>query len=230
MSDRYTPRPEAQVLVRPLDRQQPRPRSVRRCRPRRRCRRSTPWRMLGEVGAWGVNLHDNDLVPDRRDARPSATGSSATSRRPASSTGLVVPMATVNLFYDPVFRDGAFTANDPRVRAYAVQKTMRAMDLGAELGAKIFVLWGGREGTETDACRRPDEAVKRLREAVNYLCEYSIDREIRLPLRARGQAERAARRHLHGHDRRLPRLHPTLDSLRTWSASTRRSRTRRWRA
>ena len=86
-------------------------------------------------------------------------------------------MATVNLFYDPVFRDGAFTANDARVRAYAVQKTMRAMDLGAELGAKIFVLWGGREGTETDACRRPDEAVKRLREAVNYLCEYSIDRK-----------------------------------------------------
>ena len=86
-------------------------------------------------------------------------------------------MATVNLFYDPVFRDGAFTANDPRVRAYAVQKTLRAMDLGAELGAKIFVLWGGREGTETDACRRPDEAVKRLRDAVNYLCEYSIDKK-----------------------------------------------------
>ena len=86
-------------------------------------------------------------------------------------------MATVNLFYDAVFRDGAFTANDPQVRAYAVQKTLRAMDLGAELGAKIFVLWGGREGTETDACRRPDEAVKRLRDAVNYLCEYSIDRK-----------------------------------------------------
>ncbi len=82
-------------------------------------------------------------------------------------------MATVNLFYHPIFRDGAFTSNDPEVRAYAVQKTLRAMDLGAELGAKIFVLWGGREGTETDACRRADDAVKRLREAVNYLCEYS---------------------------------------------------------
>ena len=73
-------------------------------------------------------------------------------------------MATVNLFYDPVFRDGAFTANDPRVRAYAVQKTMRAMDLGAELGAKIFVLWGGREGTETDAlpaARRRGQAAAR---------------------------------------------------------------------
>jgi xylose isomerase len=107
--------------------------------------------ILGELGAWGVNLHDDDLVPI--DSTP-----------------------TVSLFFHPVFRDGAFTANDPEVRAYALQKTMRAMDLGAELGAKIFVLWGGREGVETDACRRPDQAIKHLREAVNYLCHYNIDR------------------------------------------------------
>src|SRR5262249_22674395 len=132
--------------------------------------------LLGEVGAWGVNLHDNDLVPI--DATPGEHDRIVKSfRRACKEHGLVVPMATVSLFYDPIFRDGAFTANDPRVRAFAVQKTMRAMDLGAELGAKIFVLWGGREGTETDACRRPDEAVKRLREAVNYLCRYSMDRK-----------------------------------------------------
>jgi xylose isomerase len=133
-------------------------------------------RMLGEVGAWGVNLHDNDLVPI--DATPSERDRIVKDfQRACQSHGVVVPMATVNLFYDPVFRDGAFTANDPRVRAYAVQKTMRAMDLGAELGAEIFVLWGGREGTETDACRRPDEAIKRLRGAIDYLCEYSLDRK-----------------------------------------------------
>jgi xylose isomerase len=129
--------------------------------------------MLGEVGAWGVNLHDNDLVPI--DATPSERDQIVRDfRRACDQHHIVVPMATVSLFYDAVFRDGAFTANDPAVRAYAVQKTLRAMDLGAELGAKIFVLWGGREGTETDACRRPDDAVKRLREAINYLCEYSI--------------------------------------------------------
>lgn len=129
--------------------------------------------MLSEVGAWGVNLHDNDLVPI------DATGAERDQivkefKKACRDHGIVVPMATVSLFFHPVFRDGAFTANDPEVRAYAVQKTMRAMDLGAELGAKIFVLWGGREGVETDACRRADEAVKRLREAVNYLCEYSM--------------------------------------------------------
>ena len=132
--------------------------------------------MLAEVGAWGVNLHDNDLVPI--DATQGEQDRIVKDFKCACQrAGIVVPMATVNLFFDPVFRDGAFTANDARVRAYAVQKTMRAMDLGAELGAKIFVLWGGREGTETDACRRPDEAIKRLREAVNYLCEYSLDQQ-----------------------------------------------------
>ncbi|MBV9180043.1 MAG: xylose isomerase [Acidobacteria bacterium] len=131
--------------------------------------------MLAEVGAWGVNLHDNDLVPI------DATGNERDRivrefKQACSRHGIVVPMATVSLFFHPIFRDGAFTANDPAVRAYAMQKTMRAMDLGAELGAKIFVLWGGREGVDTDACRRADDAIKRLREAVNYLCAYNLDR------------------------------------------------------
>jgi xylose isomerase len=131
-------------------------------------------RLLADVGAWGVNLHDNDLVPI--DAKPAEHDQIVHQFKAACEEHrITVPMATVNLFFDPVFRDGAFTANEPQVRAYSVQKTMRAMDLGAELGAKIFVLWGGREGVETDGCRRPDEAIKRLREAINYLCEYSLD-------------------------------------------------------
>jgi xylose isomerase len=130
-------------------------------------------KMLAEVGAYGVNFHDNDLVPI--DATAAERDQIVKGFKAAcEDQGIKVPMATVNLFYDPVFRDGAFTANDAKVRAYSVQKTMRAMDLGAEFDAEIFVLWGGREGSETDACRRPDEAIKRLREALNYLCEYNI--------------------------------------------------------
>ena len=130
-------------------------------------------KLLAEVGAYGVNFHDNDLVPidaslSDRDAIVSEF------RKACDNNNIKVPMATVNLFYDAVFRDGAFTANDSKVRAYAVQKTMRAMDLGAEFGAETFVLWGGREGVETDACRRVDDAIKRFREALNYLCEYNI--------------------------------------------------------
>ena len=100
-------------------------------------------KMLAEVGAYGVNFHDNDLVPI--DATPGERDRIVREFRTAcSDNNITVPMATVNLFYEPVFRDGAFTANDAKVRAYSIQKTMRAMDLGAEFDAKIFVLWGGR--------------------------------------------------------------------------------------
>lgn len=130
-------------------------------------------RLISEVGAYGVSFHDNDLVPI--DATAHERDRIVSEFRAACEThNIKVPMATVNLFYDPAFRDGAFTANDPSARAYAVQKTCRAMDLGAEFGAKVFVLWGGREGVETDACRNPMDAIKRFREAVNYLCEYSL--------------------------------------------------------
>ncbi len=129
---------------------------------------------LAEIGAYGVNLHDNDLVP---------FGASAAERdrivaefkKALEDHGLVVPMATTNLFSHPVFKDGAFTSNDPRVRAFALKKTMDAIDLGVELGARIYVFWGGREGVETDACRDPREALKRMREALNFLCAYVED-------------------------------------------------------
>lgn len=129
--------------------------------------------LLAEAGAYGVNFHDNDLVP--MEATPAERQRIVKDFKHAlAQTGLVVPMATTNLFGDPVFKDGAFTANDPKVRAFALQKTMRAMDLGAELGAKVYVFWGGREGIETDAARNPLDGFKRFREALNFLCEYNI--------------------------------------------------------
>jgi xylose isomerase len=132
--------------------------------------------LLAEVGAYGVNFHDNDLVPI--DATPAERDKIVSDFKAAlDATGLKVPMATTNLFGDPVFKDGAFTANDPKVRAYALQKTMNAIDLGAELGASIYVFWGGREGTETDATKDPITAIKRNREAMNFLCEYVLDHD-----------------------------------------------------
>jgi xylose isomerase len=129
---------------------------------------------LAELGAYGVTLHDNDLVP--MEATPAERDRIVGDFKQAlKDYDMQVPMTTVNLFYHPVFKDGAFTSNDPRVRNFALQKTMSAMDLGHELGAKIFVLWGGREGTEVDACRDAGEAIKRMREALNFLCEYSLD-------------------------------------------------------
>ena len=126
---------------------------------------------LAELGAYGVNLHDNDLVP--RDATAAERDRIVKEFKQAlSNTGMRVPMATTNLFGDPVFRDGAFTSNDARVRRYALQKTMTAIDLGVELGAEIYVFWGGREGVETNAAKNGQEAVKWFRDAINFLCEY----------------------------------------------------------
>ncbi|MBE2201724.1 MAG: xylose isomerase [Anaerolinea sp.] len=134
---------------------------------------------LGEVGAYGVNFHDNDLIPIDATAAKKAQILNDF-KKALADTGLVVPMATTNLFYDPAFRDGAFTANDPKVRAYALQKTMNAMDLGVELGASTYVFWGGREGVETDASKNPLDAGKRFREALNFLCDYAIDQGYQL--------------------------------------------------
>ena len=130
--------------------------------------------LLAEVGAYGVNFHDNDLVPF--DATPAERDRIVREFKQAlAQTGLVVPMATTNLFHHPAFKDGAFTSNDPKVRKFALQKTMNAIDLGVELGAEVYVFWGGREGIESDATKNPATSLKRFREAINFLCEYAID-------------------------------------------------------
>ena len=142
--------------------------------------------LLGEVGAYGVNFHDNDLIPI--DSTPAeAAVIKKDFRKALADTGLSVPMATTNLFSDPVFKDGAFTSNDAKVRAYALQKTMKAIDLGVEFGAKTYVFWGGREGTETDSSKNPLDAIKRSREAMNFLCEYALDKkyDLRFALEAK---------------------------------------------
>lgn len=130
--------------------------------------------LLAEVGAYGVNFHDNDLVPiDASWAEREQIVSEF--EKALDETGLVVPMATTNLFSHPAFRDGAFTSGDSSVRAYALRKTMDAIDLGVELGATTYVFWGGREGVETDASKNPIVALEHYREAMNFLTGYVKD-------------------------------------------------------
>ena len=132
--------------------------------------------LLAEVGAYGVNFHDDDLIPI--DASPADRERIVKDFKKAlAETGLKVPMATTNLFTDPSFKDGAFTSNDARVRAYALQKVMRNIDLGVELGAKVYVFWGGREGVETDASKDPLVAINRNRDAMNFLTSYVKDQK-----------------------------------------------------
>ncbi|GAA0450167.1 xylose isomerase [Actinoplanes capillaceus] len=130
---------------------------------------------LAEIGAYGITFHDDDLVPFGADAQ-TRDGIVAGFKKALDETGLIVPMVTTNLFTHPVFKDGGFTSNDRNVRRYAVRKVLRQMDLGAELGAKTLVLWGGREGAEYDSAKDVKAALDRYREALNLLAQYSEDR------------------------------------------------------
>ena len=141
---------------------------------------------LARCGAWGVNLHDNDLVPFGASARE-RDEIVGRFKQALEEHGLVVPMATTNLFGHPVFKDGAFTANDPAVRAFALRKTLDAIDLGVELGAKTYVFWGGREGVEAEGCRDPRAAIGRMRDALDFLGAYVKDQgyDLRFALEAK---------------------------------------------
>jgi xylose isomerase len=129
---------------------------------------------LADLGAWGITFHDDDLIP---------FGSEDAARdehirrfkEALDKTGMVAPMLTTNLFTHPVFKDGAFTANDREVRRFALQKVMRNLDLAAELGARTFVCWGGREGAEVDGTKDLKAALDRFKEAFDILCQYVID-------------------------------------------------------
>ncbi|MFI6073457.1 xylose isomerase [Actinoplanes sp. NPDC051343] len=130
---------------------------------------------LSEIGAYGITFHDDDLVPFGADAH-TRDGIIANFKKALDETGMIVPMVTTNLFTHPVFKDGGLTSNDRNVRRYAIRKVMRQMDLGAELGAKTLVLWGGREGSEYDVAKDIQAALDRYAEALNLLAQYSEDK------------------------------------------------------
>jgi xylose isomerase len=134
---------------------------------------------LAELGAYGVSFHDDDVVPM---GSPDGERERLIKRFRAAleETGLVVPMVTTNLFFHPVFKDGAFTSNDRAVRRYALRKVMRNLDLAAELGAETYVFWGGREGSETDAAKDVRAALDRYREGLDTLAQYVVDRGYRI--------------------------------------------------
>ncbi|MEU4658066.1 TIM barrel protein, partial [Streptomyces sp. NPDC023723] len=128
-------------------------------------------RRLSELGAYGVTFHDDDLIPfgaseAEREARVKRF------RQALDSSGMKVPMATTNLFTHPVFKDGAFTANDRDVRRFALRKTVRNIDLAVELGAEVYVAWGGREGAESGGAKDVRQALERMKEAFDLLAEY----------------------------------------------------------
>jgi len=132
-------------------------------------------RRLAELGAAGVTFHDDDLVP----FGASAADRDAVVQRlkdALEETGLSVPMVTTNTFSHPVFKDGALTSNDRGVRRLALRKVLRQVELGAELGARTFVMWGGREGMEYDGAKDHKAALDRYAEGVDSVAGFIRER------------------------------------------------------
>ncbi|MCS6997725.1 MAG: TIM barrel protein, partial [Casimicrobiaceae bacterium] len=129
---------------------------------------------LAKRNVYAFEFHDNDIIP---------FGASAAERdrcirelrKLMDDLGIKATVITTNLFYHPIFKDGAFTSTDPAIRAFATQKVMQCLDVGHEVGAEVYVFWGGREGTEVDASKDPITANGYFRDAVNFLCEYVLD-------------------------------------------------------
>ena len=147
---------------------------------------------LAEIGAWGVSFHDDDLIPFGATAAE-RDGQVARFGRALTEHGIVASMATTNLFTHPVFKDGAFTSNDPAIRRFAIQKVIRNLDVAAELGVPTYVFWGGREGVESHAAKQPTDALDRFREAINFLTGYCSDQgiDIRFALEPKPNEPRA---------------------------------------
>ncbi|MBB2501166.1 xylose isomerase [Amycolatopsis echigonensis] len=125
---------------------------------------------LADLGAYGVTFHDDDLLA----TEPDRDAAIAKFKRALADTGLRVPMATTNLFSHPVFKDGGLTSNDRDIRRYALTKVRRNLDLAAELGAQTYVLWGGREGAESDAAKDVRAALARYKEGLDVLADYAV--------------------------------------------------------
>ena len=131
-------------------------------------------RGLADIGAWGVSFHDDDLMTfgaDESERRRQLDDF----KKALAASGIVCSMATTNLFWHPMFKDGAFTSNDRDVRRFAIAKSMRNLDVAAELGAPIYVFWGGREGVESAASKNPADALDRYREALDFLASYVVE-------------------------------------------------------
>jgi len=129
---------------------------------------------LASRGAYGVTFHDDDLIPFGSSDADRAQHI-AKFKKALSETGMKVPMATTNLFTHPVFKDGALTSNDRDIRRYAFTKVMRNIELAVDLGAEIYVCWGGREGAESDAAKDAYVALERYREGFNILSQFVLD-------------------------------------------------------
>ena len=134
-----------------------------------------------KMGFDGVQFHDDDAVPEMNRLSPGQIVKKAAAlRRQLASQGLQAEFVAPRLWEDPRTIDGGYTSNDPKCRAYAVERSKRCVDIARALGTDLIVLWLAREGTYVRESKDSKVAVDRILDAINRMLDY--DRRIRIAI------------------------------------------------
>jgi len=132
-----------------------------------------------ELGFEGIQFHDDDIVTDiEQKSYAEIMKEAGAVRRRLDELGLVAEIVAPRLWESERTIDGAFTSNDAKERAYAIERSKQAVDIAREMGTNNFVLWLAREGTYIREAKNPVDSVNYIVDAMNQLLEY--DSNIRI--------------------------------------------------
>jgi len=132
-----------------------------------------------ELGFDAMQFHDDDAVGEPEDKTPAQLEKAAAEVRKAlEAEGLAAEFVAPRLWEHPNGIDGAFTANDPAVRAWAVERAKKSIDVARGLGTRLIVLWLAREGTYLRESKNALDAHQHLLDALNAMLDYDGDIEI----------------------------------------------------
>jgi xylose isomerase len=135
--------------------------------------------ILKELGYDAMQFHDDDVVPDLDKLSATEIGKQARAiRAELEDHGLVAEFVAPRLWESPMTMDGAYTANDPKMRKYAIDRSKKAADIARDVGCNLMVLWLAREGTYMREAKDAVRATHQLLEAVNALLAYDKDLRI----------------------------------------------------
>jgi xylose isomerase len=144
---------------------------------------SFDWKLeaLKKIGFDAMMFHDDDAVPDIDNKTDAQIRKEARAlRRKLADAGIAAEMVAPRLWFDPRTIDGAYTSNDPQCRAYAIERSLRCIDVAKELGTDLIVLWLAREGTYLRESKNARRCVDYLVQAINRMLAH--DSKIRIAI------------------------------------------------
>src|SRR5436190_17046829 len=140
--------------------------------PTTRPSQSFDWKLskLKELGFDAMMFHDDDAVPDIDSKSPAQINREVKElKKKLGDAGLVAEMVAPRLWFSPMTIDGAYTSNDPKSRKYAIERSLRSIDIANELETDILVLWLAREGTYLRESKNGRRSVELLVEAFDKM-------------------------------------------------------------